>query len=84
MIELQIIKYVKNSQGQTAAYKREIKEIVTMVWKEQTPAQLKMIREKYYNLLVNCVEGRIIIKEMLEEVVKKRELSESGVMEVVH
>ena len=84
LIQLQVAKYAKNSEAQTAAYRREIRDLVGMAFKEQTPTQLKMMRERFYALLVNCVEGRTVVREMVEEVVRRRELPEQGVMEVVH
>jgi len=45
-----------------APFKKEIKEIADMISKEQSPAQLKRIRDKFYDLLVNCIDGQTILK----------------------
>lgn len=45
-----------------APYKKEIKEISQCILKEQTPAQVKKIRDKLYDLLVNCIDGQTILK----------------------
>lgn len=31
---------------------------------------LKNIRQKFYDLLVNCIEGPVIMKELLKELIK--------------
>lgn len=54
-----------------APYKKEIKVISEMIFKEQSPSQLKSIRDKFYDLLVNCIDGQTIIKQLLEEMLKK-------------
>jgi hypothetical protein len=33
-----------------------------MIMKEQNPMQLKKIRDKFYELLVNCIDGQTILK----------------------
>ena len=66
IIQLQASRYTKNTEGMLAPYKKEIRDIVEWVFKEQTPTQLKKIRDKFYDLLVNCIDGSTIIKEMLE------------------
>ena len=40
------------------------------MWKEQSPQQIKRIRDKYYDLLVNCIDGATILKELLENMMK--------------
>jgi hypothetical protein len=45
-----------------APYKKEIREISEWIFKEQTPTQLKRIRDKFYDLLVNCIDGQTILK----------------------
>jgi len=39
--------------------------------KEQTPNQLRMIRDIVYDLLVNCVPPEIIIKFLLQDLMQK-------------
>lgn len=41
-----------------------------MIFKEQSPAQLRRIRDKFYDLLVNCIDGQTILKEMLQNFIK--------------
>lgn len=41
-----------------------------MIIKEQSPLQLKKIRDKFYDLLVNCIDGQTILKEMLQNIIK--------------
>jgi len=48
-----------------APYKREVKDIAQMIFKEQSPAQVQKIRSKFYDLLVNCIDGQTILKELL-------------------
>jgi DNA replication initiation complex subunit (GINS family) len=45
-----------------APYKKEIKVISEMINKEQSPTQLRYIRDKFYDLLVNCIDGQTIIR----------------------
>lgn len=66
IIQLQATKYTKsNTDALMAPYKREIKDISNMIFKEQTPQQLRQIRDKFYNLLVNCIDGSTILKGLL-------------------
>lgn len=53
-----------------APYKREIKDIMQLIFKEQNPAQLKRIRDKFYDLLVNCIDGQTILKELLQNFIR--------------
>jgi hypothetical protein len=43
-------------------YKKEINEISQMISKEQSAPQLKRIRDKFYDLLVNGIDGGTILK----------------------
>ena len=71
IIQLQATKYAKsNSDALMAPYKKEIKEISNMIFKEQSPLQLRQIRDKFYNLLVNCIDGSTILKELLEHMMQ--------------
>ena len=67
-----------------APYKREVKELVEWAFKEQTPMQLKRIRDKFYDLLVNCIDGSTILKQMVEEVLAHAELRQETVKEIIH
>lgn len=64
-MQLQASKFTKNTEGMLAPYKKEIREITDMTLKEQSPMQLKKIRDKFYDLLVNCIDGQTILREML-------------------
>lgn len=66
IIQLQASKFTKNVDGMLAPYKKEIKEIAQLIIKEQNPQQVKRIREKFYDLLVNCIDGQTILKELLK------------------
>ena len=61
-IQLQASRYTKSTEGMFAPYKKEIKTISELIYKEQSPNQLKYIRDKFYDLLVNCIDGQTIIK----------------------
>lgn len=67
-----------------APFKKEIKEIADMILKEQTPMQLKKIRDKFYDLLVNCIDGQVIIKELLKCLLKVEGQRQEIVKEIVH
>ena len=85
IIQLQATKYAKsNTEGLIAPYKKEIKEISSMIFKEQSPHQLKNIREKFYNLLVNCIDGSTILKELLEHMMQWSGLQEDIVLHIIH
>lgn len=62
LIQLQASRYTKSTEGMLAPYKKEIRTIAEMVNKEQSPNQLKQIRDKFYDLLVNCIDGQTIIR----------------------
>lgn len=62
LIQLQASRYTKSTEGMFAPYKKEIKTISELIYKEQSPNQLKYIRDKFYDLLVNCIDGQTIIK----------------------
>ncbi len=62
IIQLQSSRYTKNTEGMLAPYKKEIKDIAEWITKEQNPMQLRKIREKFYDLLVNCIDGQTIIR----------------------
>ena len=48
-------------------WKKAIAIIARNVAEEQSPRRLKEIREKVYELLVNCIPGDLIMKVLLEE-----------------
>ena len=54
-----------------APYKKEVKDIAQMIIKEQSPAQVLKIRAKFYDLLVNCIDGQTILKELLRELLNE-------------
>ena len=65
IIQLQASKFTKNTEGMMAPYKKEIKDISELIVKEQSPAQVKKIRDKFYDLLVNCIDGQTILRELM-------------------
>lgn len=65
LLQLQALKYNKSSEISFLPYQKQIRDIVVMLVKEQSPAQIKRIRDMCYDLLVNCVEGFTILKEMV-------------------
>ena len=65
-------------------YKPEIKEIVTMIFKEQNPNQIMQIRNKFYDLLVNCVEGNLILKEMIFFIIESKRLGDENLVNLIH
>ena len=52
--------------------------------KEQSPTQLKKIREKFYDLLVNCIDGQTILKELLKSMLKEDLFRQESVKEIIH
>ena len=85
IIQLQATKYGKsNTDALIAPYKREIKEISNMIFKEQSPQQLKQIRDKFYNLLVNCIDGSTILKELLDHMMQWTGLQEDILFHIIH
>ena len=55
-----------------------------MIMKEQSPAQVKKIRDKFYDLLVNCIDGQTILRELLRELLVSKELRQEGIKQIVH
>lgn len=90
LLQLQASKYTKSSsEGMMAPYKKQIREIAEMIFKEQTPGMLKNIRDKFYPLLVNCFEGSMVLKELTEAILNLPtsvvgHLSEEAIMEIIH
>ncbi|PRQ45842.1 putative DNA polymerase III, clamp loader complex, gamma/delta/delta subunit [Rosa chinensis] len=48
-----------------------VSEIVSDIMKEQSPKRLYLVRQKLYELLVNCIPPEIILKRLLYELLKK-------------
>lgn len=65
-------------------YKPEIKEIVGMIYKEQSPNQILNVRSKLYDLLVNCVEGSTILKELILLMIESKRFSEDNMYYLIH
>ena len=84
IIQLQASKFTKNAEGMLAPYKKEIREIGQMIIKEQSPPQVKKIRDKFYDLLVNCIDGQTILRELLRELLGSKDLRQEGVKQIVH
>jgi replication factor C subunit 3/5 len=88
---LQTLKNNNNSLSATVkiqkpGYEDTIEEICKMALNEQTPKQLKMIRSKFYDLLVKGITADLVlllmVKYLLKNVDKKIKLSivEYGVL----
>lgn len=84
LIQLQASRYTKNPEGMLSPYKKEVKEIMQMIFKEQTPLQLKRIRDKFYDLLVNCIDGQTILRELLQGFIKMDGLKQESIKEIIH
>ena len=48
-------------------WKKAIEIIARNIAEEQSPKRLRAIREKVYELLVNCIPGDLIMKILMEE-----------------
>jgi len=48
---------------------------VNRLIKEQSVQVLKQVRDNFYDLLVNCVEGQLIVREMLNYLMEQNELA---------
>ncbi|KAL4502342.1 hypothetical protein ABPG72_011929 [Tetrahymena utriculariae] len=57
--------YQNSMEVQEPEWKKEIKNIAGIIKEHQNPAKLKEIRSKFYDLLVNCIPGDIIIKNLM-------------------
>ncbi|KAJ1702632.1 hypothetical protein LUZ63_002411 [Rhynchospora breviuscula] len=52
-------------------WEQQVSNIVSDILKEQSPKKLYEVRQKLYDLLVNCIPPVIILKKMLSELLKK-------------
>jgi replication factor C subunit 3/5 len=84
IIQLQASKFTRSPEGLLAPYKKEIAEVAGLIMKEQTPAQLKRVREKFYDLLVSCVEGQTILRELMRCLLKEEGLRQEAIKQVIH
>jgi len=48
-----------------------VSEIATDILSEQSPKRLYSVRQKFYELLVNCIPPESILKKLLTELMKK-------------
>jgi replication factor C subunit 3/5 len=55
-----------------------------MIFKEQSPQNLRQIRDKFYNLQVNCIDGSTILKELLEQMMQWSGLQEDIIHQIIH
>ena len=55
-----------------------------MIIKEQSPNQLKNIRDRFYDLLVNCIDGQTILKELLRCILAEGGHRQEGIKQIVH
>jgi replication factor C subunit 3/5 len=71
----------KDQPVQKTDWELYIRQIAIDITKEQTPQRLMSTREKFYELLVNCIPADIIIKTLAMELMKN--LDDSLKQEVV-
>jgi replication factor C subunit 3/5 len=71
----------KDQPVQKTDWELYIRQIAIDITKEQTPQRLMATREKFYELLVNCIPADIIIKTLAMELMKN--LDDSLKQEVV-
>lgn len=86
-MQLQASKFTKSPEGMMAPYKKEINEICALVLKEQSPTQLKKIRDKFYDLLINCIDPQTILSELLQAFLRAPSLvdvREDYIKEIIH
>ena len=55
-----------------------------MILKEQSPVQLKGIRDKFYDLLVNCIDGQTILKELLKCLLAEKWDRQESIKSIIH
>jgi len=55
-----------------------------LIFKEQNPAQIKKVRDKFYDLLVNCIDGQTILKELLLNFIKMEGIKQESLAEIIH
>ena len=55
-----------------------------MIMKEQSPAQVKKIRDKFYDLLVNCIDGQTILRDVQRELLVSTARRQEGIKHIVH
>ena len=92
----------KNNKGHTTnktdslkpLWMAEIGTIVKSIIEEQSPNKLKTLRDQFYELLINGVDGSLILNCMIAEFThqsqledsntKKRKLSDMTLMKIIH
>ena len=55
-----------------------------MILSEQSPNQILSIRAKIYDMLVNCVEGNIILKELVIGLVETEKIREDAMKNLIN
>lgn len=55
-----------------------------MILSEQSPNQILSIRAKIYDMLVNCVEGNIILKELVLGLVETEKIREDAMKNLIN
>jgi replication factor C subunit 3/5 len=63
-------------------WKQAIRVIADDIAAEQSPKQIRTIRDKVYDLLINCIPGDVIIKTIIQELNKK--VDKSMRFELIH
>ena len=82
--QLECYKYSKKVDDIMHPYLPEIKEISKLIFQEQSPAQLLKVRSTFYDLLVNCVPGAIILKLLVEEIINSERIRDEILKGLIH
>ena len=60
----------KDQTVQKTDWEIYIRQIAADITKEQTPQRLMATREKFYELLVNCIPADVILKTLIQEIMR--------------
>ncbi|OEL36535.1 Replication factor C subunit 5 [Dichanthelium oligosanthes] len=63
--------FTSNQVAPPLDWEQYVSEIATDVLTEQSPKRLYAVRQKFYELLVNCIPPESILKKLLAELLKK-------------
>ncbi|GBG79245.1 hypothetical protein CBR_g29296 [Chara braunii] len=63
--------FTENQTVQTTDWELYIAEIAGEILSEQSPKRLFQIRQKLYELLVNCIPPEVVLKRLMLELMKK-------------
>ncbi|GJM96869.1 hypothetical protein PR202_ga13741 [Eleusine coracana subsp. coracana] len=63
--------FTSNQVAPPLDWEQYVSEIATDILTEQSPKRLYAVRQKFYELLVNCIPPETILKKLLAELMKK-------------